>query len=249
MKHKAAPHQMKQILLAMRAQLLQGIADNRKVERGSWQTGAGDPSDLASSERDRELALLLGDRDRLKLREIDAALMRIDEGSYGLCEECGERIAPGRLRAMPFARLCVDCQADRERQERLQRQTEQEPVYRDVELAEEPEGGRRAAARRRNGRAGRPGGHRGAGRPPRHRDGPRAGRGVEGGDDPRSPGDGRSRRDPPARARPLVRARVGAPAGIGGAASPGTAPARRPTHAEDQRGDTMSGPPRGGVQS
>ncbi|MBI3078643.1 MAG: TraR/DksA family transcriptional regulator [Deltaproteobacteria bacterium] len=140
MKHKAAPHQMKQILLAMRAQLLQGIADNRKVERGSWQTGAGDPSDLASSERDRELALLLGDRDRLKLREIDAALMRIDEGSYGLCEECGERIAPGRLRAMPFARLCVDCQADRERQERLQRQTEQEPVYRDVELAEEPEG-------------------------------------------------------------------------------------------------------------
>ena len=44
------------------------------------------------------------------LAEIDAALRRIDEGTYGTCEFCGEPIGAGRLRALPWARLCIDDQ-------------------------------------------------------------------------------------------------------------------------------------------
>ncbi|MBI3076184.1 MAG: TraR/DksA family transcriptional regulator, partial [Deltaproteobacteria bacterium] len=67
------PKQMKKMLLDMRAQLLQGISENVKAESGTEKTEIGDLYDLATSERDRELSLLLGDRDRAKLKEIDSA--------------------------------------------------------------------------------------------------------------------------------------------------------------------------------
>lgn len=70
---------------------------------------SGDIYDQASSERDRELGLLLGDREREKLHAIDEALLRIREGEYGICEECEEEIPLGRLKALPFARHCVRC--------------------------------------------------------------------------------------------------------------------------------------------
>jgi DnaK suppressor protein len=61
------------------------------------------------------MLLGLSERERGMLREIDEALDRIDEGTYGICEECGEPIAETRLKALPYATLCVDCKADRER--------------------------------------------------------------------------------------------------------------------------------------
>ena len=49
---------------------------------------------------------------RARLAEVDAALARLDAGRYGICERCGQPIAPGRLEVRPTARLCIDC-ADR----------------------------------------------------------------------------------------------------------------------------------------
>lgn len=49
------------------------------------------------------------------IREIDFALRRIQDGSFGSCDECGDAIHPERLQAMPFAKLCLDCQEVRER--------------------------------------------------------------------------------------------------------------------------------------
>jgi DnaK suppressor protein len=49
------------------------------------------------------------------IREIDSAIKRIDEGTFGCCEECGDDILHARLLAVPFAKLCVDCQEIRER--------------------------------------------------------------------------------------------------------------------------------------
>jgi len=49
------------------------------------------------------------------LREIEEALERLDEGTYGICEMCGEPIAPKRLTAIPYARLCIKCKAESER--------------------------------------------------------------------------------------------------------------------------------------
>jgi len=100
---------------------------------------SGDIYDQASSERDRELGLLLGDRDREKLHAIDEALLRINEGEYGVCEECEEEIPLGRLKAMPFARHCVKCKSDLEKLQAQTRRFEEDRAYREIPLGSEEE--------------------------------------------------------------------------------------------------------------
>lgn len=100
---------------------------------------SGDIYDQASSERDRELGLLLGDREREKLHAIDEALLRIKEGEYGICEECEEEIPLGRLKAMPFARHCVKCKSDLEKLQAQTRRFEEDRAYREIPLGSEEE--------------------------------------------------------------------------------------------------------------
>ena len=78
----------------------------------------GDNYDIASSERDRELMYMLGDRERKKVREIDNALLKIKEGTYGVCDECGEPISKKRLKIIPYSNLCINCQSKAEEEER-----------------------------------------------------------------------------------------------------------------------------------
>jgi RNA polymerase-binding protein DksA len=66
--------------------------------------------DTATAMYDRELDEGLGDGARETLVEIDAALQRIEDGTYGICEVCGKPIGPDRLDAIPWARLCIDDQ-------------------------------------------------------------------------------------------------------------------------------------------
>ena len=63
----------------------------------------------------RELAVVTLDRHSRLLREVRAAMVRIEDGSYGVCESCEEAITPGRLDAVPWARYCVQCQDSIER--------------------------------------------------------------------------------------------------------------------------------------
>lgn len=70
-----------------------------------------DATDRATVESDRHLVLIMRERDRLLMSEIKAALARVDEGEYGVCEECGEEIGLARLRAQPTATLCVHCKS------------------------------------------------------------------------------------------------------------------------------------------
>lgn len=69
--------------------------------------------DMASATFDRELDEGLEEGAQQTLREIDAALGRLDDGTYGVCEACGKPIAPERLQAIPWARLCIDDQKRR----------------------------------------------------------------------------------------------------------------------------------------
>ena len=132
--------EMKAMLLKMKEDTLKEISRAMKSGTDS-QTGepSGDIYDQASSERDRELGLLLGDRDREKLRNIDEALLKIEEGEYGICEECEEEIPVGRLRVMPFARYCVKCKADIEKLQAQTKRFEEERAYREIALGEEEE--------------------------------------------------------------------------------------------------------------
>lgn len=77
-----------------------------------------DPTDRASLESDRNFLLRIRDRERKLLLKIQDALKRIDEGSFGICQECGEDISESRLKARPVATLCVECKRKQERQEK-----------------------------------------------------------------------------------------------------------------------------------
>jgi DnaK suppressor protein len=80
-----------------------------------------DLADRASSETDRAIELRARDRQRKLIAKIDAALHRIDDGTYGYCEETGDPIAIKRLEARPIATLSVEAQERHERRERIYR--------------------------------------------------------------------------------------------------------------------------------
>jgi DnaK suppressor protein len=80
-----------------------------------------DPADRASMESDRNFTLRIRDRERKLIAKIEEALERLQDGSYGVCEECGETIGTARLKARPVTTLCIDCKSLQEVAERKNR--------------------------------------------------------------------------------------------------------------------------------
>jgi RNA polymerase-binding protein DksA len=72
-------------------------------------------ADTATETYDRELDYTLEENSEHVLADINAALERIEAGTYGICTNCGKQIAEERLEARPWATLCIDCQRERER--------------------------------------------------------------------------------------------------------------------------------------
>ncbi len=81
------------------------------------ETTPGDEFDLAQALGDAELRASLGERHSRRAIEIEAALRRLREGGHGVCEECGDPIPSERLKALPLAVRCRDCQEDHEKAE------------------------------------------------------------------------------------------------------------------------------------
>lgn len=77
-----------------------------------------DPSDRASMESNRNSILRIRDRERKLIFKIQEALQRLDDGEYGVCEECGEQIGVERLKARPVTTLCIECKSSQEIAER-----------------------------------------------------------------------------------------------------------------------------------
>ena len=108
----------KQRLVAKRKEL---VSEVRGSSVGSLETNADgiqDIADQASSAYTKEFLLSIGDTERRMLRQVDEALDKIRQDTYGLCESCGEMINERRLEALPFARLCIKCQ-EKEEEERI----------------------------------------------------------------------------------------------------------------------------------
>lgn len=104
-------HQLQAMRTATLAQLREqrggpiGRADAAAEQRAS------ESDDWAQADAERDLAIALAERESAELLAIDAALQRIADGSYGLCEDCGTAITTARLHANPTALRCVDCQS------------------------------------------------------------------------------------------------------------------------------------------
>ena len=77
-----------------------------------------DPADIASDDIDRKMIEAIGTQELKRLRMIDAALVKIQQGKYGLCIKCGKKIPHPRLEAIPYALMCVECKTADERRNR-----------------------------------------------------------------------------------------------------------------------------------
>lgn len=86
------------------------------LDDGDWS--------LVSLAEDVEIAIL--ERHKAMLNKIDEALEKLEEGTYGICEGCGQEISEKRLKAIPFAIYCIDCQQMKERLEEIKKEEERE---------------------------------------------------------------------------------------------------------------------------
>ena len=113
----------KKLILKRKEELLDGLKHSLEdTLKKSPREAAGDISgyafhmaDLATDTYDREFSLDLASNERQLLYEIDDALKKIEEGRFGICEECKSPISKSRLKAIPYTRLCLKCQEAKEK--------------------------------------------------------------------------------------------------------------------------------------
>jgi DnaK suppressor protein len=120
---KAEMKVFKEQLLALRARLrgdVTGMANaalrkTRSESNGDLSSMPIHMADIGSDNYEQEFTLSLMENEGVTLEQIEASLERIEDGSYGLCEECGVKIPKTRLNAIPYATLCVRCASQQER--------------------------------------------------------------------------------------------------------------------------------------
>lgn len=104
----------RQRLEQQRQEILDMYEHDLRVGQENSDEGAEDLVDRANSAYNREFMLSLSSSERQILFEIEEALSRLDTGSYGVCEPCGDKIPARRLQAIPWARYCIECQEQAE---------------------------------------------------------------------------------------------------------------------------------------
>ena len=120
----ATHHDMRQLLASRRRELMrqiQGSLRDARSETGEHARYRVESGETTEVHPEDDLAFALIQLKGQVLTRIDEALRRIDDGTYGRCGECGDAIAPVRLRALPFALRCKDCEEMHEQSERHER--------------------------------------------------------------------------------------------------------------------------------
>ncbi len=114
--------QVHKVLIEQKREILKKIGGKKdKLDKQG-----GDFIDIATDSLEHELNYIFEERDRGRLQNIEQALKRIKNDTYGECDECGEDIELERLLALPFTRLCLDCKSKQERQKKLRIYADQE---------------------------------------------------------------------------------------------------------------------------
>lgn len=108
--------------LLNKRQAIYDEANKTLADMTDQSSNVPDPNDRATLESDRSFELRIRDRERKLLSKIEDALIRIEDGEYGICEECGCDINLKRLEARPVTTLCIDCKTLQEQKEKSQGQ-------------------------------------------------------------------------------------------------------------------------------
>lgn len=110
---------IKQDLLEKKKMILAGANEAINSKLGAQSQNLPELGDQAAVEIDSNFLLRLKGREKRLLAKIDQALERIENGTFGICEQCGQDISIKRLSARPVATMCIECKTDQEEQERL----------------------------------------------------------------------------------------------------------------------------------
>ena len=103
---------MKESLLELKKQILdQLVATNADFKQIVEGLESKDVIDVAADDIDRKLLETMGTQDLNRVKLIDNALARIEQGKYGLCIKCGHKIPEARLEAIPYALMCIECKS------------------------------------------------------------------------------------------------------------------------------------------
>ena len=100
----------KQSLLAQRETLVGQVNENQRQTFDFDRENMQDPVDAAVNDRDQTIMLSISESERTLLDQVDDALQRIELGSYGECANCQREISEARIKAVPYAQYCIDCQ-------------------------------------------------------------------------------------------------------------------------------------------
>jgi DnaK suppressor protein len=109
----------RKLLLEEKQRILNNSKNALQNELSLSQDDLPDETDLAASEINQNLIFKLRDRERQLLSKIDEALARMDEGTFGTCQDCEEPIEPRRLEARPVSTLCIACKEKQEHREKI----------------------------------------------------------------------------------------------------------------------------------
>ena len=109
-RNKRELEKYRRLLEQKKAELATELAKARSAEEESNEESTQDIADKAVSSYTREFLYSLTDSERTVLLQIDEALGRIDDGTYGFCGNCGKELSEKRLTAVPWTPYCVDCQ-------------------------------------------------------------------------------------------------------------------------------------------
>jgi DnaK suppressor protein len=110
---------MKQKLLDLKEQILrQLVSESDEFQEIVDDMEPKDLADIAADDIDRRILEVLGSQEIKRLQLIDSALGRLENGHYGVCMSCGKKIPEERLRAIPYAILCIECKSSEERRNR-----------------------------------------------------------------------------------------------------------------------------------
>ncbi len=110
---------IKKKLIKQREDLLSEAENTLTSKISSEKESFPDPTDQAVAELDSNFTLRLRGREQKLLKKIDEAIARIEDGTYGVCESCGEQISTKRLEARPVTTLCIECKTRQEEQEKM----------------------------------------------------------------------------------------------------------------------------------
>jgi DnaK suppressor protein len=115
---KREQDRIKKDLLKRKRELVGQALDPRDADLQSEREDLLDSGDVASQEVTQSFKIRLREREEKLLKKIDLALSRVDEGTFGICEDCGESIEIKRLVARPVTTLCIDCKSRQEEKEK-----------------------------------------------------------------------------------------------------------------------------------